>query len=409
MGTPAIADDPVEAGGGPMLIATWRRTLATPVLAWAVSRLIVIGTVVIGTAWLGPHAAATDPSVYHALQPLGSWDSSWYFQIARHGYAHNTGTITTIQTNLAFYPLLPIVLRLGLLLGINLFAWGLAITNLAFLGALVAIGTLTRRRFSAPMANRATWCLALAPPAVYASMVYTDGLTLALAVAAGYAALRGRWLLAGVAGAGAALMRPPGFTVALLVVLIALMAADVPWRERILHAAKGIAPALVAVTAFFVWMQAARGSWRLPMLAERAWRRPPLDIHIFGAVWSSSVNIVAIPIRRPWRDLVHWMVWSADARDLLWAMLLLALVVWLWRFEGTWRSPWAVYATIAVLLPLAGGGVGSITRYSLIAFPLIWPVAAWCGRGSRARGPAIAAVAVVVMIALSLQLHYAAP
>jgi hypothetical protein len=403
------AVDPLGPASTAPAAATWREALRIPVLAWAVSRIIVVGTVLIGTAWLGHHGPAGDPSVYHALLPLGSWDAGWYFDIARHGYAHDSGTITTIQTNLAFFPMLPLILRVGLALGLNGFAWGLAVTNLAFMGALVAVHAITRVRFGQAMADRAAWCLALAPPAVYASMVYTDGITLALAAAAGYAALRQRWLLAGLAGAGAALMRPPGLIVALLVALIAVMEADVTWGTRLRHAALGAVPGLLAVATFFAWMQAARGSWRLPMVAERAWRRPPLNVHIFSAIWSSSYDIVARPIQRRWPDFLHWMTWSADARDLIFAILLLALVAWLWRSEGTWRSPWAAYATVAVLFPFGGGGVGSMTRYSLIAFPLIWPVAAWAGRGGRVRGPALAAVAVVVMIALSLQLQYAAP
>lgn len=403
------AVDPERSAHTAPAATVWRHALRAPVLAWAVSRIIVVGTVLIGTAWLGHHVSPADPSVYHALMPLGSWDAGWYFDIARHGYAHNTGTVTTVQTNLAFFPMLPLILRIGLLLGLNVFAWGFAIANLAFLGALLAVHAITRLRFGQAMADRAAWCLALAPPAVYASMVYTDGITLALAAAAGYAALRQRWLLAGLAGAGAALMRPPGLIVALLVALIALMEADASWRDRIRHAALGAVPGVLAVAAFFGWMQEARGSWRLPMLAERAWRRPPLGVHIFADIWNSSYQIVARPIQRPWPDLVHWMTWSADARDLVFTIILLALVAWLWRSEGTWRSPWAVYATLAVLFPFGGGGVGSMTRYSLIAFPLIWPIAAWVGRGGRVRGPALAGVAVVVMIALSLQLHYAAP
>ena len=231
------------------------------------------------------------------------------------------------------------ILRIGLAPGLNVFAWGLVVTNLAFLAPLVAVHAITRVRFGQAMADRAAWCLALAPPAVYASMVDTDGITLALAAGAGYGALRQRWLLAGLAGAGAALMRPPGLVIALLVGLIALMEADVSWWNRIRRAALGVVPGILAVAMFFGWMQVERGSWRLPSLAEQAWARPALNIHILSSLWTTSYRIVAYPIQHPYPNLVQWMGWSANARDLVFAIILLALVAWLWRSERTWRSP----------------------------------------------------------------------
>lgn len=384
---------------------TWR----APLLAWTISRAIIIAAIVISTARLGHHVSPADPSVIHALMPLGAWDSGWYFQIAHHGYAFNSPTLTTVQTNLAFFPLLPMILRVGLLLGANVFIWGFVVCNLAFLAALFGINVLSRGRFGQRTADTATWCIALAPPAVYASMVYTDGIALALAVGAALAAIRGRWALAGACSAAAALSRPPGLIIALLVALIALMAVDVPWPRRFRNAAVGALPGVLALVGFLAWMQIARGSWRLPLLAERAWRRPPLNARILNHVWSSSYAIVARPIERPWTDFVHWMTWSASLRDLVFTIVLVVLLAVLWRSEGTWRSPWAVYATVAVLFPLTGGSVGSMTRYSLIAFPLVWPIAKWANRGGRWRIPVLTTVAVMIDVALAVQLHYAAP
>ena len=61
--------------------------------------------------------------------------------------------------------------------------------------------------------------------------------------------------------------------------------------------------------------------------------------------------------------------------------------------------------TLAVIGPLLiGGGFGA--RYSLLAFPLIWPIADWLGlRGSR-RVQWVAPLTLIVVVALVLQLHY---
>ena len=56
---------------------------------------------------LGLPTRGVDPAVPHALALLGGWDTTWYLDIARHGYAHDTGQVGTVFTNLAFFPLLP--------------------------------------------------------------------------------------------------------------------------------------------------------------------------------------------------------------------------------------------------------------------------------------------------------------
>ncbi len=103
------------------------------------------------------------------------------------------------------------------------------------------------------------------------------------------------------------------------------------------------------------------------------------------------------------------MFWAAGARDLMLTIVAILLLVLLWRTEHTWRSPWAMFATLAVAVPLAGGGVGGMTRYLLLAFPLIWPVADWLVRGGRRRAIWTGSLAVLVMIGLVLQLHYYHP
>jgi len=385
--------------------SVWR----APILAWAISRAIVIGTGIIGSVWLGWQGPPVDPSVPRSTVLLGAWDTGWYFDIARNGYHANTPAVGHEFTNLAFFPLLPGILRAGLATPVNPFIWGLVICNLAFLGGLVAFHAISRDRAGLRFADWSTWALALSPPAVYASLVYTDGLILALAAGAGLAAIRGRWLLAGLCGAAAALLRPPGLLVAVLVVLIAVLASDTPLMLRVRNAVVGGVPAVVALAAFLGWMQIARGSWSLPSKAEAAWGRPSPGFGILTSLWRSSYSIVVRPYDHPFQTVYAGVAWAADARDLLLTIVAVVLLIALWWSGGTWRNPWAIFATLAVIVPLAGGGVGSMTRYLLLAFPLIWPVAGWLVRGGARRAMWTGCLAIVVMIGLVLQLHYYHP
>ena len=180
-GTPAVTP---EAPAPALTRDAWWPRWRAPVLAWAASRVLVIGLAVLTELWLGPTSLSNDRSVPGPLTLLGSWDTSWYIDIARHGYDHNTGLVGVVMTNLAFFPLLPAVMWLGLKTATNPFLWGFVVSNLAFFGAVLGFHRLTWDRRGLAFANRATWVFALAPPAIYASLAYTDGILVALAVGA---------------------------------------------------------------------------------------------------------------------------------------------------------------------------------------------------------------------------------
>ena len=64
---------------------------------------------------------------------------------------------------------------------------------------------------------------------------------------------------------------------------------------------------------------------------------------------------------------------------------------------------------LALLVPLSSGNFSSDTRFGLLAFPLIWPIAAWSQRGSGRRVYGLAVLGVVLIAALVLQIKYAYP
>ncbi|MGB0614094.1 MAG: glycosyltransferase family 39 protein [Miltoncostaeaceae bacterium] len=213
-------------------------------MAWLASRLFVTALGVIASTTLGRAEIGLDQAVPRALNLLGSWDTTWYLDIARRGYAFDVGQVGEVFTNVAFFPLMPIVMWAALAVGLNPFWVALLVSNAMFLVALVALYHLTRERFGQAMAVRATWVLALAPPAVAASMAYTEGLALGLAVLAGYLAWKGRFGWAGSVAAIAVLTRPTGVLAVVPVVMLAWYATGPGRRERLL---KAVVPAGVVM------------------------------------------------------------------------------------------------------------------------------------------------------------------
>jgi hypothetical protein len=376
--------------------AAWR----VPVLAWALSRALVLLLGLVASLAFGLPTRGVDPAVPDELALLGGWDTTWYLDVARHGYEHDMGQVGEVFANLAFFPLLPGIMAVFLAIGVNPFVGALVVSNLAFLGALLGLHALTAARAGEAAAARATWTLALLPPAAYCSIAYTEGIALACAAGAAVAATRGRYALAGGAGAVAALARPTGILVALLVGLLAVRG---PAAGRARRVALGVLPGLVALGAFLAWMAVARGSAMLPFEAQRAWDRGQLGIGLvtaapdeIGAAWDhiSTATFTA--------------AWHAAARDLAFLVLYVWLLARLWRSEGGLRSPWVAYSAAAIVLPLASGTITSSARFGMLAFPLVWPLADWV-TADRRRARWCAAAAVLLIALLVAQLTQRSP
>jgi len=384
---------------------TWR----VPLVAWLLSRLLVFVMAASGSVWLGWPPMAPASGIPRSLALLGGWDTNWYLRIARHGYQRGTTGIATHHSDFVFYPLLPAIMHVGVLTSSNPFLWGLVASNAAFLIGLVAFHGLTEDRKGLQFADRATWILAFSPAAVYASLAYTDGILLALATSAAWAAWRGRWWLAAGVSAASVLARPQGFLVALLVIMIAVTAPSVPARLRATRAAVAAAAAVAVFLAFLGWMQVERGSWQLPFIGQQAWYRYSPGLRAIREFGTELKYVFTYPTSKPNLPWFRILYWTGPVRDLILTIVMLALVVALIRFERSWRSIWVIFTLLALLVPLSSGNFSSDTRFGLLAFPLIWPIAAWSQRGSIRRVYGLSIVGVVLIAALVLQIKYAYP
>lgn len=385
--------------------ATWR----VPLTAWLLSRALVFAVAITGSAWLGWTPESTPSHVPRSLALLGGWDAHWYLRIAQHGYQTDTAGIATHHSDFVFYPLLPAIMHLGSLTSSSPFLWGVVASNVVFLIGLVVFHTLTEDRSGVRIANLATWVLAFSPAAVYASLAYTDGILLGLATGAALAAWRGKWWLATLLSAASVLTRPQGFLVALLVVMIAVTAPAVPGRVRAARATLAVVPAIAVYSGFLAWMQFARGSWQLPFIGQQAWYRTSPGLPAIRGIGTELHYVFSYPWSKPHLPAWRILYWTGPVRDLIVTIAMFALVWALIRFEGSWRSIWVIFTVLALLVPLASGNFSSDTRFGLLAFPLVWPVAAWLERGALRRLYWAAGVGVVLIVVLVLQIKYAYP
>ena len=316
-------------------LAAVRRGLALAFIPYAVSRL-ALGT----AAWAAnatlPFGRSQDARYPAAVQAWLAWDAQHYLQIAREGYPPSPGV------NAGFFPLLPLLLHLA---GGGVAA-SLAISFLAGLAGLAVLAGLTAALYGEGVANRTAWVAAWWPLGFVWSAVYTEGLFLALAAGAVWAAWRQRaWLAAGLALAGG-LLRPTGLflTLPLLVLL--------KGRGRLL--------ALSPVAGF------------VAACSLLAWRTgDPL------AYAHAQTATHPVAPGDPWAGLAGALTalrgsdWLEAAVGLVLLLLAAVLAIGLYRLPA-WRGP-ALATAGALLAPaLLAGTLWSFGRYAMVAFPLYW-------------------------------------
>ncbi len=392
----------------------WWGWLGVPLMAWFVTRaFITVLAVVMGTV-LGRPEFALDSSVPEAFALLGSWDTTWYLDIARSGYAFDVGQVGQVFTNVAFFPLLPMIMWTAAALGLNPFWAALVVGNGMFLVALISLHAITKARFGPIMATRATWVLALAPPSIAASMAYSEGIALGLAIGAAWLAWRQRFVWAGVVAAFGVLIRPTGVLIVLPVLMLAWAAGSNGRGKRLIMSA---IPTAVIGLSYLSVMQVRQGGWDLPLKAQAAWGRGQLGVGLLSLLpekLGTAVGGLMGGDLLGSRDLLGKETisqlsgltagdWSSVVRDLLFGVLYVVLLAALWRMEGGLKSPWVLYSFLMLVVPLASGSVTSLGRIGLLAWPLAWPMAEWLGRGGPGRRRWVTAAAVLIIMLLVAQ------
>ncbi|HKF85312.1 MAG TPA: hypothetical protein VKB30_05965 [Candidatus Limnocylindrales bacterium] len=188
------------------------------------------------------------------------WDACWYSTIAAYGYEQGTGS-----TNM--FPLFPVLIASAAGVKGNIALAGLVVSAVAFIVALTGLHQLVARDVDPDVARRTVLFLAIFPGALWYFAPYTESVFLAAAVWAILAARRRRWEIVLVAGAAAALARPPGVLLVLPLAWELLMqlraeaqAGSLRLRVGHLGAAVAVAAPLVAYGAFVAWTALAVGT-----------------------------------------------------------------------------------------------------------------------------------------------------
>ncbi|MCW2926167.1 MAG: hypothetical protein JWM86_135 [Thermoleophilia bacterium] len=327
-------------------------------LAFAISRLLVAGV-----GWgveLALRITGADPANWRPFAFAETYPH--YADVALHGY--------TLE-NAVNFPLMPGLMAGGAAIGIPMWLTAFLATNLAFLVGLVGMAMLGERFVGGDAARRGALYLALAPFAYWFSVTSTEGLLLGLVAGSALLALRGTpasWLGAGVLAAVAALSRPPGafLGIVLLGILVAQLRSGSIARRSVAAALAAGAMIPAAVIGFMAFLDAKTGDPLAFMHAQDEFNRHVTADGPIRAIGSAlELTVVQHSI--------------GQAIELVATFGAAALLVWFgataagrrWEVRG-----WTLFGAASLLLPLATGVLWQMPRFALLIPPVFWMLGA---------------------------------
>ncbi len=332
-----------------------------------------------------------DPGWHNLFTAWERFDALWFLRIAVGGYHAADGSA-------AFFPLYPLLVRLvSTLLGGHPFAASLLVSNGALLGALVVIHDLTRTELSEDVARTTVVLLCVFPTAFFFFAPYSESLFLLLAASALWAARKGRWPLAALAGAGAALTRNVGIVVVLALAVEALQQR----REGKGSLARGLGAAAVAglgTIAYLAYWGAKDGDWLAPIHQQANWER------VFSWPWRTLLEGTRIAFR--YVGNTNGPYWLIDWLIVL--PVLAAAVLALRRYRWSYLA----YLWGGLLVPLTfiftDRPLMSMPRFVLPLYPAVWVMAEGLERRhvSRWAVAAVGAAGLGLLVPLFVNWYY---
>ncbi len=286
------------------------------------------------------------------------WDSEWQFSITKWGYVAPED-LTAGYSNIAFFPLYPYLVRV-------LTFWlperfqtesvyllvGLILSNLFFLLGLYGLIQLGRMLYREESLRRAVTLIFCLPCAFYFSAYYSESLFFCLIIYALYFAEKEHWCLSAIAAALAALTRPHGVLLLLPIIRIYLSKRGrdlrkigFSWLWYLLVPA--------GICAYFFGLYRLTGDFFAFFKAQSSWGRSLSDTSAFAEYFQP----------------IHSRHNRPTTIDL--CMIVFSLIMSVTLLVRSSAKAYGIYALACTLVLIGTGNLYSMTRYTMVIFP-VW-------------------------------------
>jgi Gpi18-like mannosyltransferase len=343
--------------GKVLIAARFNQTVREVLIDFAATRLAIIVIAELAAVIIAQRVGTHVQESSHILLAVwGRWDAVHYLDIATDGYQ---------GTDMAFFPLYPLLIRIvGSLAGNHLIA-GLLISNASFFFGLLYLYKLLEREYDRAVARRAIFYVSIFPTSVYFAAVYTESLFFMLTVASFYYMRSRRWWMAGIFGFFAALTRVEGV---LLVVpfVIEWLSQERPLRLRALYdlAAGALIPLGLAVYMAYLWVL----------------RADPLYFSHVQIHWNRHLAPPWVSLANAFEKLTHAasaQIVANQSLEIAFTLLMIGVLLAGWH---SLRPSYIAYMALSILVPMSTSNLMSMPRFALVLFPMFAILARWGDR-----------------------------
>jgi hypothetical protein len=310
---------------------------------------------------------------------VSNWDGKWYLLTVTYGYPH---TIWHLQDTLGFLPLFPMVMwvvarpfyALGLGLATSYILAGVITALVTGAIATVLLSRLAQRWWGEAASRRAILFFCLFPGTIVFSMIYTEGLLLALLAGTILAVERRRWLTAGILAGFATAVGPVATAIIPALAIVAVLEIRRHgWHDREARRAllaPLLAPAGLIAFGAFLW------AWTGSPFASYSTQKSSWG-------WQESSSPTAIP--REASSLFNQITSFTFHHPGIDLNLVSGLAGTVFLLYGLWRLwHWRSAVPLVALLWTVGVGVLTLTsanvppnpRMLICAFPAVLVVGA---------------------------------
>ncbi|HEX8806558.1 MAG TPA: mannosyltransferase family protein [Candidatus Aquilonibacter sp.] len=333
--------------GKVFIAARFNQTVREVLLDFVATRTAIIVVAELAAVIIGQRVGQhVQESTNIWLNVWGRWDAVHYLSIASQGYQ---------GTDMAFFPLYPLLIRiLGRLVGNHLIA-GILISNVAFFFGLLYLYKLLEHEYDRSVARRAIFYVSIFPSALFFSAVYTESLFFMLTVASFYYMRAHRWWFAGLIGLFAAMTRVEG--------VLLIVPFFIEWYSQYkpklsAHIGQLIPVGLIPVGLFtymaYLWVLV--GDPLYFSHVQIHW-----DRH-FALPWVSIINSVT--------KIAHATTGQAAAGqviELAFTALMIGVLIAGWK---QLRPSYIAYMALSILVPMSTSSLMSMPRFALVLFPM---------------------------------------
>lgn len=285
----------------------------------------------------------------NALDLFHKWDSHQYLSIIQTGYSYIPGKMS----NVAFFPLYPLLIKLFSAIFGHPVAIGFIISNIALLLASIYFYKLIKLDYKDSTAMKSIFFLLISPVSFFFSIVYTEGLFLFLVISCFYYARKKQWLLASILAGLATLTRG---TIGFILIFPLLMEYfDLDFRN--------LKPDLKKIKSSILYLLLIPASLIGFMIYLYIKFNEPLAFIKVQAGWGRGFSSI-------FTTLSSYIYYPPFFQFLFLDSVIVSIVLILYLTFQKTRASYITYSILLLFLYLSTRQIYSIHRYVGVIFPL---------------------------------------